>query len=71
MHVITSSPVDLVEEVVSSIASSIHTILMFAFAPLLKAHNSLGFSKFRTSVSIYRNYAAMATDPKKYSLNRR
>lgn len=42
---------------------------MLAFATLLRAKKPLRFPKPQSAISIYRAYAAMATDPKKYVLN--
>ena len=44
---------------------------MFAFATSLKAFKSLRISCPKSPVSNYRAYAAMATNPKTYSLNRK
>ena len=44
---------------------------MFAFGTSLKVSKSLRISCLKTSVSSYRAYAAMATNPKTYSLNRK
>lgn len=42
---------------------------MLAFATLLRTKKPLRFPKPQSAISIYRAYAAMATDPKKYVLN--
>ena len=44
---------------------------MFAIGTFLKVHKSPCIIYLRKPVPIYRAYATMATDPKKYSLNRR
>lgn len=51
---------------------TVYTVLMFAFVTLLRAHKTLRFPQVKNPASIHNTstYATMATDPKKYSLNR-